>query len=76
MYYTHPCTYCSKTFYTYNSDKTEAAKVLYEGIKKHLVEYGEDEKEYELDEAAQQEINQMYSAMNEHTEAPSGAYEL
>ncbi len=76
MYYSHTCTYCSKVFYTYNEHQESAANTLYNGIKKHLKEFGEDEKEYELDDGAYEDINQIYSEMDNSTEAPSGGYEL
>ena len=76
MYYSHSCSYCAKIFYTYNSSKTGVARVLFEGIKKHLIEYAEDHKEYQFDEDPEVEINQMYYAMSEHEEEPAGHYEL
>lgn len=76
MYYSHKCTYCSKVFYTEESNKSRAAQLLYEGIKKHLIEYGEDDKEYQMDEAPRIEINQMYAEMTESEERPYGAYEV
>lgn len=76
MYYSYHCSYCSKIFYTFNDNKEEAARILYEGIKKHLIEYGEDDREYEFDDYPEKEINEMYAKMSELTEPPSGAYEL
>lgn len=76
MYYSHACSYCSKVFYTYNENKEQAAKTLYEGIKQHLKDYDEDHKEYQFDEAPEIEANQMYKAMNESSAPPSGGYEL
>ena len=76
MYYSHSCSYCAKIFYTYHSSKTGAARVLFEGIKKHLIEYSEDHKEYMFDEDHEIEINQMYYAMSESEEEPAGHYEL
>lgn len=76
MYYSHSCSYCLKVFYTYHASKEGAARKLYEGIKKHLVEYAEDHKEYQFDEAPSIEVNQMYYAMTEHEEDPRGDYEL
>ena len=54
----------------------EMRKLLFEGIKKHLIEYAEDHKEYQFDEDPEIEINQMYYAMSEHEEDPQGDYEL
>ena len=76
MYYSHSCSYCSKVFYTYHESKEGASKILYEGIKSHLVEYREDHKEYMFDEDPEVEINQMYYAMREHNEEPQGDYKL
>lgn len=76
MYYSHSCSYCAKIFYTYHSSKEEAARVLFEGIKKHLVDYKEDHKEYMFDEDPEVEVNQMYYAMSEHEEEPDGHYQL
>ena len=76
MYYSHTCTYCSKVFYTYNENKEAAANTLYAGIKQHLKEYGEDEKEHELDDGAYEDVNQIYSEMDGSTEVPTGGYEL
>jgi hypothetical protein len=63
-------------FYTYHESREGASKVLYEGIKSHLVEYGEDHKEYMFDEDPEVEVNQMYYAMLEHNEEPQGDYKL
>jgi len=76
MYYSHRCSYCSKVFFTEVQNKSQAAEVLYRGIKQHLKEYGEDHKEYEFDEDSSIEVNQMYSAMEESEERPAGGYEL
>lgn len=76
MYYSHTCTYCSKVFYTYNENQESAANTLYVGIKAHLKEYGEDEKEHELDDGAYEDVNQIYSEMDESAEPPTGGYEL
>ena len=76
MYYSHSCSYCAKVFYTYHSSKEGAARVLFEGIKKHLIEYAEDHKEFRFDEDPKIEINQMYYAMSESEEEPTGHYEL
>ena len=76
MYYSHPCSYCSRIFYTYNTNKEHAAQILFRGIKKHLIEYKEDHKEYEFDEDPSVEADQMYQHMLATTELPSGGYEL
>lgn len=75
MYYSHRCSYCTKVFYTYDSDRYRAARKLYEGIKQHLIEYGEDHKEYQFDEDPSIEAKQMYNAMRESQDEPYG-YEV
>lgn len=76
MYYSHQCSHCSKLFYTYNSNKERAAQTLFEGIKQHLTEFDEDRKETEFDEHPTIEANQMYEAMRESSDPPSGGYEV
>ena len=76
MYYARQCSYCSKVFYTYNDNQEEAARILYNGIKKHLIEYGEDDREYEFDEYPEKEENQMYYEMKEMSEPPVAGYVL
>ena len=76
MYYVHTCSWCTKVFYTYHNNREEASKILYIGIKEHLVEYGEDHKEHEFDEDPTIEIDQMYAALVETEEEPAGGYEL
>jgi len=63
-------------FYAYDDNKTQAATRLYEGIKAHLKEYGEDRKEHEFDEHPDIEVNQMYKSMEEAEEEPTGGYEV
>ena len=76
MYYSYPCSYCGKVFYTFSKNRTSAAQTLYQGIKAHLQSYDEDHKEYQFDEAPSIEIRQMYSSMTETSDEPQGAYEL
>lgn len=76
MYYVHPCSYCRKVFYVYAHDKMQAAEALYRGIKAHLIEWNEDNREYEFDDYPEKEINQMYYAMQEMNDPPQGAYEI
>jgi hypothetical protein len=76
MYYSHSCSYCTKIFYTYNSNKHNAAKTLYHGIKKHLIDYNEDHKEFEFDDLPSIEINEVYEAVFESDDPPSGGYEI
>lgn len=76
MYYSHSCSYCTKIFFTYHSNKHEAAKTLYHGIKKHLIEYNEDHKEYQFDDGEHVDVNEIYVAVTESEHPPSGGYEL
>ncbi len=76
MYYSHTCSYCTKVFYTYNDSREHAAKILYTGIKKHLIDYDEDHKEYKFDDGPQVDTNEVYAEIGESDEAPSGGYEL
>jgi len=76
MYYSHSCSYCTKIFFTYHSNKHEAAKTLYHGIKKHLIEYNEDHKEFQFDDGPSIDINEVYYAVGESEHPPSGGYEL
>ena len=75
MYYSHPCSYCSKVFYTYNADKWKAASILYTAIKKHLTDYDEDHKEYKFDDGEAIDTKEVFAAMIESTEPPAGGYE-
>jgi hypothetical protein len=76
MYYSHPCSYCTKIFYTFHSDRRQAASILYYGIKQHLIDYDEDHKEYQFDDGSSIDINEVYAAVNESDDEPSGGYEL
>ncbi|OGH14901.1 MAG: hypothetical protein A2687_04620 [Candidatus Levybacteria bacterium RIFCSPHIGHO2_01_FULL_38_26] len=76
MYYSHPCSYCKKIFYTYQNNRETAARVLFNGIKAHLIHYNEDHKEFMFDEHPTIEVNQMYQAMRESKDQPSGHYKL
>lgn len=76
MYYSYNCSYCRRLFYTYSNNRQQAASVLFYGIKKHLVDYDEDHKEYHFDEHPQIEVRQMYDQMSEHEYPPPGGYKL
>jgi hypothetical protein len=76
MYYSHSCSYCTKVFYTFNNDKSQAASTIYHGIKKHLIEYDEDHKEFQFDDGEQIDVNEVYIAMIELSDPPPGGYEL
>jgi hypothetical protein len=76
MYYSFPCSYCGKVFYTFSRSRSTAADELYSGIKTHLRSYDEDHKEYQFDEAPVIEVRQMYTSMIETSDPPKGAYEL
>ncbi len=76
MYYSYPCSYCSKIFYTFNDSREDAAKKLFFGIKEHLVSYGEDSKEHRFDDYPEIDINMIYASLSESIVRPVGAYEL
>ncbi|MBP9716461.1 MAG: hypothetical protein KBD51_00805 [Candidatus Levybacteria bacterium] len=76
MYYSHSCSYCTRIFYTFHNSKHEASKALYHGIRKHLVEYNEDHKEFQFDDGEQIDIDEIYIAVTESDDPPSGGYEL
>lgn len=76
MYYSHPCSYCGRLFYTYNTNREEASKILYAGIKKHLIDYNEDHREYEFDDGPQIDSNEVYAKMGELSSRPPGGYEF
>jgi len=76
MYYAFTCTYCKRLFYTWNRSREQASHILYRSVKKHLVEYDEDRKEYEMDDGEQMDSNQIYSEMVELNDIPSGGYEV
>lgn len=75
MYYSYPCPYCGKVFYTFNTNREQASHTLYQSIKQHLIDYNEDHKEYEMDDGEQADSNQIYSGMSESNEPPAGGYE-
>ena len=76
MYYSHPCSYCAKIFYTFHSSKEQASSILYYGIKQHLIDYDEDHKEFDFDDGASIDINEVYAAISESNDVPPGGYEL
>lgn len=76
MYYSYPCPYCGKIFYAFGDDKNQTIKVLFTGIKKHLVDYGEDKEEYKFINEEENEENEMYSEISGTPEAPSGGYQV
>jgi hypothetical protein len=76
MYYSQPCSHCSKIFYTYNSNKETAARTLYAGIKQHLIDSDEDDKETKYDDGPTEDTNEVYGEMTESNDPPSGGYEL
>ena len=76
MYYSDTCSYCSRLFYTFNDHKEYAAQTLYAGIKQHLIDYSEDEKEHKFDDGPSLDTNEIYNEMVESNEPPAGGYEL
>jgi hypothetical protein len=76
MYYIHPCSYCNKVFYTFDDNKSRASQTLYYGIKKHLIDYDEDHKEYDFDDGPEIDSNEVYAKMEERNSPPAGGYVL
>lgn len=76
MYYSHSCSVCSRVFYTYNNNKEQAARTIYYGIKQHLIDYNEDNRESEFDEGADIDIDEVYNGLTESEFPLSGGYEL
>jgi hypothetical protein len=72
-YFYYDCPYCSRRFYTpYTGDRYKCAVILFEGIKAHLQSYSEDDKEYEMDEPWNIEVNQMNEIMIPSVTVPDG----
>ncbi len=76
MYYSHPCSYCTKVFYVFSDSKEHASRALYAGIKQHLTEYDEDRKEYKFDDGPVADSNEIYAGIGESEVPPAGGYEL
>lgn len=77
MYYSYNCPACSKIFYVFDDSKEDASKKLFEGLKSHEHEYGEDQKDTTLtqyDEGTEE--NMIYGAVQESNEIPPGGYPL
>lgn len=76
MYYSHACSYCGRVFYIYNTSKEQASRILYQGIKQHLIDYKEDDREYEFDDTPSVDTDEVYYAVDASEDPPSGGYEL
>lgn len=77
MYCSQPCSYCNKVFYVYEgSDKYKASERLYYGIKKHLDEYDEDDREYKYDDGLVKDSKEIFDEMVETNKRPLGGYEV
>ena len=76
MYYLQPCSYCTKVFYVYGKSRHRASKRLYHGIKKHLIDYNEDHKEYDFDDGPSIDTKKVYGALKESNHPPAGGYKL
>lgn len=74
MYYSFPCTYCHRVFFTYDTNKHRAALTLYRTVKQHLIDYDEDKKEYEMDEGEQTTSNRIYGVMKASLHEPRNGY--
>lgn len=75
MYYSFRCTYCGRLFYTYEMNKQRASQTLYGTVKQHLIDTGEDDKEYEMDDGATEDSNQIYAEMTVSDHVPTGGFE-
>lgn len=75
MYYSHPCSYCGRLFYTYETDKYKASERLYDIIKTHLNEYAEDDREYKFDDGKVKDTEEILHDMTESPDKPSGSYD-
>jgi hypothetical protein len=75
MYYSFRCTYCGRQFYTYDINKQRASQTLYGTVKQHLIDTGEDSKEYEMDDGATEDSNQIYAEMTVSDHRPVGGFE-
>jgi thioredoxin-related protein len=76
MYYSQTCSYCNRIFYTFEDNKERASHVLFKAIKQHLIESGEDDKEYKYDDGETEDANEIYGEMTSANEPPSGGYEV
>lgn len=76
MYYSHPCSYCRKVFYVYAKNRHRASSRLYAGIKKHLIDYNEDHKEYDFDDGPKIDTQEVYRALKESNHPPAGGYKI
>lgn len=48
---------------------------MYSTVKQHLIETGEDDKEYEMDDGATEDSNQIYAEMSVSDHRPAGGHE-
>ena len=76
MYYSYPCPYCKKVFYTFSDSRDQAAQILDVGIMQYAKDYTEDHKSYELEQEPETETNYIYNKMAESKTYPTGGYEL
>ena len=77
MYYSYSCPACSKVFYVFDDSREDAAKKLFEGLKNHEHEYGEDQKDATLTEYNEEtEEDMIYEAIKGSEEIPPGGYPL
>ncbi len=75
MYYSHPCSYCHKVFYVYDTDRYKASEKLYEIIKNHLVSYDEDRREHKFDDGKIEDSDEIFHNMIESSDKPPGGYD-
>ena len=75
MYYSHPCSYCGKVFYTYlDGDRYKAAEILHDRIVEHLHAYGEHDKEYDFDDGREIDMMEVYNHLTESDSPPPYGY--
>jgi hypothetical protein len=77
MYYSLPCPACGRIFYLHSSHPETASEMLYDAIRKHLEEYNEDYREYDMDDGKKTDSKEIEGKM-QVSEAPpkNGWYEL
>jgi hypothetical protein len=55
--------------------KQRASETLYGTVKQHLIDTGEDSKEYEMDDGATEDSHQIYAEMTVSDHRPAGGFE-
>lgn len=76
MYYSHACPVCGKVFYSFNDDRYKAADALAAGIKQHLIDYNEDDRETDFDYGQSFNAKYVSERMAQSESVPPGGYPL